>query len=167
MTSMSKAAAAAGLYFCVVLAHAHSDAIHARKPRPVQSEDTSFGRPGDARRIDLTIRIDMSDTMRFEPDRLVVKQGDTVRFLVRNSGKVMHEMVIGTRSELDAHAQLMQKHPGMEHDEPYMAHVGPGKVESIVWQFTKAGEFLFGCLLPGHFAAGMVGTIVVTKGAGQ
>jgi uncharacterized cupredoxin-like copper-binding protein len=49
----------------------------------------------------------------------------------------------------------------MEHDEPYMAHVAPGKTDTIVWQFTRAGEFHFGCLVPGHFEAGMVGTITV------
>ncbi len=91
-----------------------------------------------------------------------VKQGDTVRFVARNKGKVLHEMVLGTMDELKEHAELMRKHPGMEHDEPYMAHVAPGKTERIVWQFTKAGEFYYGCLVPGHFEAGMIGKIVVS-----
>ncbi|TSE28345.1 hypothetical protein Tther_02140 [Tepidimonas thermarum] len=39
----------------------------------------------------------------------------------------MHEIVIGTPEELAAHAELMKKHPGMEHDEPHMAHVPPGR----------------------------------------
>ena len=80
---------------------------------------------------------------------------------MKNSGKVMHEMVIGSMKELKEHAEMMKKHPGMEHDEPYMAHVGPGKSETITWQFTKTGEFHFGCLIPGHFEAGMVGMITV------
>jgi len=84
-----------------------------------------------------------------------------VRFVVKNGGKVMHEMVIGTLDELKAHGEMMKKHPNMEHDEPYMAHVGPGKTHEMVWQFTKAGEFHFGCLVPGHFDAGMIGRIVV------
>jgi uncharacterized cupredoxin-like copper-binding protein len=63
--------------------------------------------------------------------------------------------------ELKQHAALMKKHPGMEHDEAYMAHVRPGKRGEIVWQFTRAGEFYYACLLPGHFEAGMVGKIVV------
>ncbi len=65
--------------------------------------------------------------MRFTPAELEVTQGDTVRFVVRNSGKTMHEIVLGTMKELKDHAELMRKHPGMEHDEPYMAHVAPGK----------------------------------------
>jgi len=75
----------------------------------------------------------------------------------------MHEFVLGTLPELREHAELMKKFPNMEHDEPYMAHVPPGKTETIVWQFSKDGEFHFGCLLPGHFEAGMVGKINVTR----
>ena len=103
----------------------------------------------------------MSDAMRYSPAALTIKQDETVRFDVRNNGKVMHEMVLGTMKELKEHAELMKKHPGMEHDEPYMAHVAPGKTERIVWQFTKPGEFYYGCLIPGHFEAGMVGKINV------
>ena len=59
---------------------------------------------------------------------------------------------------------MMKKFPGMEHDEPYMAHVSPGKTDEIVWHFTKAGEFFYACLLPGHLEAGMIGKIVVAPG---
>jgi len=143
-----------------VAALAHGDAP--RKAAAAQPMvETGFGRTGDPGKAARTVRVDMSDRMRFSPDTLEVKQGDTVRFVVRNSGKTMHEMVLGTMKELKDHAELMKKHPGMEHDEPYMAHVGAGKTAEIVWQFTKAGEFYFGCLIPGHFEAGMVGKITV------
>jgi plastocyanin len=56
---------------------------------------------------------------------------------------------------------LMKKFPNMEHDEPYMAHVEPGKQGTIVWHFNRAGEFDFACLLHGHYQAGMVGKIKV------
>jgi uncharacterized cupredoxin-like copper-binding protein len=81
--------------------------------------------------------------------------------LVRNDGKIMHEMVIGTMKELKEHAELMKKFPGMEHDEPYMAHVAPSKRGEIVWQFTRAGEFFYACLIPGHLEAGMIAKITV------
>lgn len=141
----------------------HGDAAHKVKAtqRPISTEEKSFGREGDLKRATRTVSVDMSDKMRFSPASLTIKRGDTVRFEVRNSGKIMHEMVLGTMKELKEHAELMKKHPGMEHEEPYMAHVAPGKTERIVWQFTKAGEFHFGCLIPGHFEAGMVGRISV------
>ena len=108
----------------------------------------------------------MSDRMRFTPDSVTVRQGESVKFVIRNRGKLMHEMVLGTQEQLRKHAELMRKFPTMEHDEPYMAHVAPGKSQTMAWQFTRAGEFYFGCLVPGHFEAGMVGKIrVLTKGA--
>ena len=105
----------------------------------------------------------MADTMRFTPGEITVRRGDTVRFVATNSGKVMHEMVLGTMEELARHAEEMKKHPGMEHDEPHMLHVAPGKTGEMGWRFTRAGEFYYGCLVPGHFEAGMVGRIKVME----
>ena len=101
--------------------------------------------------------------MRYTPSAIKVRQGETIRFIVKNNGKFLHEIVLGTMAELKEHGELMKKNPEMEHDEPYMAHIKPGAREEMVWQFTKPGHFNFGCLAPGHFEAGMVGKINVTK----
>ena len=90
-----------------------------------------------------------------------VVEGDTVRLRAENKGKVLHEIVLGTKAELDQHAQMMQKFPGMEHDAPYMAHVRAGQRGDIVWHFNRPGTFDFACLIPGHYEAGMTGTITV------
>ena len=127
-----------------------------------KAEAQPFGIAADPRKARRTITVDMSDTMRFTPAELRIRKGDTVRFVVRNKGKVLHEMVLGTMAELKAHAEMMKKHPGMEHDEPHMAHVAAGKSGEIGWRFTQEGEFYYGCLIPGHFEAGMIGKIVVT-----
>jgi uncharacterized cupredoxin-like copper-binding protein len=103
----------------------------------------------------------MTDAMRFAPDHWRVALGETLRIVIHNDGKMLHELVIGTREELDRHAELMLKHPNMEHDEPYMAHVAPGQRGEIVWRFNRAGEFHFACLIAGHYQAGMVGRISV------
>ena len=132
-----------------------------QQPAAISSEEHSFGRQGDPAKATRTIRIDMADTMRYSPSEITVKQGETIRFEVKNGGKVMHEIVFGSMQDLRAHAALMRKHPGMEHDEPYMAHVGPGRSERLVWQFTRPGEVYYGCLVAGHFEAGMVGKVVV------
>ena len=128
-----------------------------------KAEAQPFGIATDPRRAKRTITIDMSDTMRFSPAELRVRQGDTVRFVIRNRGKLLHEMVLGTMADLKAHAEMMKKHPGMEHDEPHMAHVATGKSGEIGWRFTQAGEFYYACLIPGHFEAGMMGRITVEK----
>jgi len=143
--------------------HGESKHTSASSKRVPAAEETAFGRPGEAGRATRTITVDMRDTMRFVPAKMTVRRGETVRFVVKNSGKVMHELVLGTMADLKRHAELMKKHPGMEHDEPYMAHVAPGKSEGFLWQFTRSGTFHFGCLVPGHFEAGMQGTIHVAE----
>src|SRR5436853_7890456 len=91
----------------------------------------SFGHPADAAKATRSIAIDMSDQLRFTPAEVAVRKGEVVRFVVRNSGKLEHEFVLGTLPELKEHAQMMQQHPGMQHDAPHMAHVAPGKPRSI------------------------------------
>lgn len=127
-----------------------------------KAEQTPFGVAADPNTATRTIRIDMTDAMRFTPSQITVKRGEVVRFVAANKGQVLHEMVLGTMDELKKHAELMKKFPGMEHDEPHMAHVNPGNTGEIGWRFTQAGTFHFGCLIPGHFEAGMVGKIHVT-----
>ena len=155
----------------------------AAKPDHVNAEENDFGRVGNPKEVNRAIQVGMDDSMHFivtasaQPDRMsdvrtgggahfppgdiVVKRGETVHFVVRNNGKAMHEMVIGTMEQLREHAELMRRFPGMEHDEPYMAHVAPGNEGEIVWQFTRAGEFHYACLVPGHLEAGMIARIIV------
>lgn len=144
-------------------AYAHTDKPHAapQKFDAAKVEDTLFGQQGDPKKVTRTIRVGMNDKMRFDPETITVKKGETVRFVVANKGAVLHEMVLGTPQALKEHAELMKKHPGMEHDEPSMTHVKPGAAGEIVWQFTKPGDFQFACLIPGHFEAGMVGKVSV------
>jgi uncharacterized cupredoxin-like copper-binding protein len=143
-------------------AAAHTDA-HAPKVDYSKAVEMSFGKAADPKAAGRTIEVDMADTMRFTPAEITVKRGDVVRFVATNRGKVMHEMVLGTMQDLKEHAEMMRKHPGMEHDEPHMLHVAPGKSGEMGWRFTRAGQFHFGCLVPGHFEAGMVGRIRVTE----
>jgi uncharacterized cupredoxin-like copper-binding protein len=139
---------------------AHGD--KAMKASPTVKEQKPWGIAGDLSGVKRTVTLTMDDKMRFTPDTLSFKEGETVRFIVKNQGKLLHEMVIGTRAELDAHAALMEKFPNMAHDEPYMAHVDPGKQGGLVWTFNRPGDFEFACLVAGHFAAGMKGRIKVT-----
>ncbi len=144
-------------------AFAHGDDHVAKKPVYDASkvEERAFGREGDPRKVTRTVRLDMTDAFRFTPADVTVKRGETVKFVVANSGKQLHEMVLGTTEELKEHAALMKKFPDMEHADANMAHVKPGAKGEIVWKFTKAGEYQFACLIPGHYEAGMVGKVVV------
>jgi uncharacterized cupredoxin-like copper-binding protein len=109
-------------------------------------ETDAIGKPGKAANAKRTITVDMTDAMRFTPDSIMVKQGETVRFIVKNSGKVKHEMVLGTEKELKEHYEVMKKNPEMEHADENQVTVLPGKSGEIIWQFTKAGKVNFACL---------------------
>jgi len=119
------------------------------------------GQPGDPAKVSRTIEVVMDDSMRFTPGKISVKAGETVRFFIKNVGKIPHEMVIGTMDELKEHAEMMRKMPGMQHAEPNMITLKPGQRGGIVWQFDKPGTVDFACLVPGHMEAGMVGKVVV------
>ena len=157
--------AACALIHWATASFAHENTPHKAKSVVVVKEQKDWGIAGDAKSAKREITLSMDDSMRFTPNVITVKQGETVRFVIKNQGKQLHEMVIGTKKELDAHAALMVKFPTMEHDEPYMAHVSGGKSQSLVWTFNRAGDFEFACLIAGHYQAGMVGkiSVVATK----
>ena len=159
--NLLKSLAVSGLVAVSSFAIAHVEQGHAKKAGPVKMEQKPWGIAGETRKAVRTIEVKMTDDMRFTPDLIQVRQGETIRLVHLNNGQVMHEFVLGTKKELDEHAALMKKFPNMEHDEPYMAHVAPGKTGEIVWTFNRVGEFDFACLLPGHYEAGMVGKIEV------
>lgn len=125
--------------------------------------DSAIGQPGKAANVTRTIQVDMSDNMRFSAPLISVKQGETVRFVVRNLGKVKHEFSLGTEQELMEHYEVMKKFPDMEHDEPSKVSLGPGGKGEVIWHFSKAGTVNFACLHPGHYDAGMKGQIKVAK----
>lgn len=126
-------------------------------------EETAIGQPGDVAKVGRTITIDMADNMRFTPSNLQVRQGETVRLVIRNKGKVRHELSLGTQKDLLKHLEAMKKYPDMEHDEPNSVTLDPSKQGEIVWQFTRAVTVHFACLIPGHYEAGMKGSVRVDK----
>ena len=125
--------------------------------------DAAIGQPGVAAKVTRTVQIDMKDDMRFHADTFKAKRGETIRFVIKNSGALKHEMVLGTEKDLKDHYEVMKKHPEMEHAEPNMVTLAPGKTGEIIWQFTKAGKINFACLQPGHYDAGMKGMVHVSN----
>ncbi len=163
------------LAFAPMAVYAHDDAHQGMMPGMMQGmhgmakagheEDgghaKGVGKPGDPKKVSRAIRVVMSDDMKFTPAIIDVKRGETIRFVVSNTGRIKHEMVIGSMAELKEHAAMMRKMPGMAHADPNMVTLAPGESGELVWQFTKAGRFDFACLQPGHFEAGMMGTVLV------
>lgn len=124
----------------------------------------SAGAPGDPKKPARTIEITMTEgdgKMGFVPARIEVRQGEQIRFVIRNDGELDHEMILASLADNLKHAEVMKKFPEMEHDDPNGKRLTPKGHAEILWKFTKAGEFDFSCLIPGHREAGMTGTVVV------
>ena len=141
--------------------HSHEAAGHAHV------DASAIGVPGVKAKVTRTINVDMTDTMRFTPASIAARQNETLRFVIKNSGAVKHEFVLGTEAELKEHYELMKKFPEMEHSNPNQVSVAPGKTAEVIWQFTKAGKIDFACLQPGHYDAGMKGMVNVAAGKGS
>lgn len=130
------------------------------------SHDESFsaGEPGDPKNPSRIVAISMRDDdgkMSFVPDKVEVRVGEQIKFVIQNKGVLDHEFVLASTAENLKHAEAMKKNPDMEHDDPNAKRVAPEKKDEIVWKFTKKGTFEYGCLIPGHRESGMLGTVVV------
>ena len=126
--------------------------------------EVAYGKPGDPKKPARLVQVSMGEKdgkMHFIPNRIEIRRGEQVKFQLRNNGEMDHELVLATLEENLKHAIEMQKNPDMEHDDPNAKRLAPKKTGEIVWAFTKAGEFDFSCLIPGHREAGMTGKIIV------
>lgn len=163
--------------------HSHGGG-HMMKEGTKMSGPMSFGMPGQAASADRVIEIVMDDNF-FEPETLSVTAGETIHFKVSNQGTLVHEFNLGTPDYHEAHQAemaMMQQHGvlmgdhinhemmnmpmgddghTMSHDHPNSILLEPGKSGDVVWTFTSAGDIEFACNVPGHYAAGMVGTVDV------
>ncbi|ANY83947.1 copper resistance protein (plasmid) [Microvirga ossetica] len=124
------------------------------------------GEPGDpSKPVVRTIEVTMKETedakMLFEPNKVEIKRGEQVKFVLKNTGKVDHEFMLDSVQNNAKHKVAMQQNPDMEHDDPNGKRLTPSASNEIVWRFTKAGTFEFACLIPGHYESGMHGTVVV------
>jgi uncharacterized cupredoxin-like copper-binding protein len=144
-----------------------------------------IGEPGDLAKVSRTVEVVMHDNY-YEPEEIVVKEGETVRFRITNAGSLVHEFNIGTAAMHAAHqdemmmmvehgvleadrineeaAKQMQADMGhaMKHDDPNSVLLEPGESAEVVWTFPQHAELQFACNVPGHYEAGMQGEIELT-----
>lgn len=150
----------------VVSTTAWADAGHTKHSHAVHGHSSAFsaGEPGNPKKPARIIQVTMTENdgkMLFLPARVEVRKGEQIKFLLKNNGLLEHEFILASTAENLEHAEAMKANPDMDHDDPNGKHVGPSKSAEIVWRFTKAGEFEYACLIPGHREAGMIGTVVV------
>lgn len=123
----------------------------------------AFGEPGDPADADRTVEIEANDSLKFDPDSVEVTAGETVTFVITNTGNLDHEFVLGDEAaQADMEAEMADMEGGMEmHHDPNAITLPAGETMELTWTFTTAGEVLFGCHVPGHYDAGMRGTVTV------
>jgi uncharacterized cupredoxin-like copper-binding protein len=123
------------------------------------------GEPGDpgkpARIVTVTMQENSDGTMGFSPDDLTVKQGEQIRFELKNAGKEPHEFMLDSMAHNARHKIAMERNPDMRHDDPNGKRLDSGASAEILWRFSKAGTYEFACLIPGHYEAGMHGKVIV------
>ncbi len=128
------------------------------------SKTYSAGEPGNPKQKARIVEITMNEgdgTMSYAPDKLDVKRGEQIKFVLKNAGALKHEFMLATVKENAEHGKVMEKFPNMEHDDPNGKSLEPGQNVQMIWKFSKRGTFEFACLIPGHHQAGMHGTVVV------
>jgi uncharacterized cupredoxin-like copper-binding protein len=122
---------------------------------------------GEAARADTatkTIHVDMLDTMRFAyQEPLLIRGGETVRFVVTNRGRLNHEFSIGTAAEQQRHAAMMRAMPDMRHQDGNTLSLAPGATGEITWRFQGDPEVVFACNISGHSEAGMMDRLAVKQ----
>lgn len=125
------------------------------------SEDAfAFGQPAESSSADRTIEVDANDDLTFSPDQLEISAGETIQFVITNSGVIPHDFTLGDQEAQEAHEEEMAE-GGMEHSDPNAVVLEPGETKTLTWKFIEAGTVLIGCHQPGHYAGGMTGTIDV------
>ena len=133
-------------------------------PKGHSHAEFSAGEPGNPKQPARIVQVTMNEgdgKMMFIPDRVEIKRGEQIKFVLRNNGTLDHEFILASTAENVKHAEEMKKNPEMEHDDPNGKRIAPKKTSEIIWRFTKAGQFEYGCLIPGHREAGMTGTVIV------
>ncbi len=146
---------------------------------PDHEDFPEIGQVGDVTHIDQVIEVDMGE-MYFDPGDYSFERGETVRFVLINSGRVVHEFAIGTDAMQDAHEREMRvmMRDGMmtsrvlRHDvmlEAGMMHVDanarllePGETSELIWTFSgEQDELIIACNVPGHRNAGMEAMVTI------
>ena len=138
------------------------------RPAPVYAtadgDVFSAGEPRDpakpARVVNVTMR-DADGKLVFDPTLVKVRLAEQIRFVVTNAGQLDHEFFLGSPDEISKHEDMMKKTPDMEHNDANVIRLKPGTTKELLWQFTKAGNIEYACLLPGHREVGMHGQVVV------
>ena len=97
------------------------------------------------------VRIIASGQLRFIPDVVTVRQGETITFEVTSMGMAVHEFMVGPAADVAAGTA----------GTPEVADIAMMQTKLLTYTFNGPGPFAFACHAPGHYEVGMKGAIVI------
>lgn len=129
---------------------------------------------GKTQKVTVTLR-----EMSFTPSTVTLQAGVKAEIRLVNSGKVKHEFMVydkpkGMMSGEEMH-KWAEEHSyfkgielevegggiAVEGEEIFEVEVGAGKSAELTFTPKKTGTFEIGCMVEGHYEAGMKGVLVV------
>ena len=127
----------------------------------------SFGKPGTASvNVDRTVTITI-EGIRFIPNQIDVHTGETIRFVIKNTSAIEHELTLGDSVSQTIHREEMLKAATSgvsthKHHGGNTVTIPAGQTAMLLWTFAGPGNLEFDCNIPGHYEGGMKGAITVT-----
>ena len=141
----------------------------------------AIGTKGKASDVNKVIVVNMYDNY-YEPSKIEIKKGETVKFVVKNKGELVHEFNIATKTMHLKHQpemmmlvkneiilsdkidkkkmmEMAKKNPSMAHSHSNSVLLSPGESADLIWKFTNSVKIEAACNVPGHYEAGMVAEI--------
>ena len=139
---------------------------------------STIGEKGDPAEVSKVIVIKMYDNY-YEPNKLEIEKNQTVKFIVYNYGKLVHEFNIATKvMHLKHQAEMMKmveneillvnridkkkmkelakKDHSMSHSHSNSLLLEPNQSGEIIWKFNTNIDIEIACNVPGHYEAGMI-----------
>ena len=167
-----------------------------------EDHDSGFGNAGSPAEVDRTVRVEARD-IAFNRAKIAAAPGETIRFIITNTGQMAHDFTLGPPSVQERHREEMRRmmqsggmgnhnggghggadghhggdnhrgndgHDGNDdrhgeskgHNDPNAVMVQPGETKELIWHFKRVRDVKFGCNVPGHYQAGMKGSVVRSK----
>ncbi len=141
----------------------------------------AIGIKGNEEKVDRVIQVSMYDNY-YQPNKFTVKKNETIKFLVKNKGQLVHEFNIASKEMHLKHQpemmmmveneilmvdkidkkkmhEISKKNPSMAHSHSNTVLLSPGESAELIWKFTNSIVIEAACNVPGHYEAGMIAKI--------
>lgn len=123
-------------------------------PTPVPSPTVApTATPDDGAQV---VEVSLLDSMQIKPAKITVKAGTPVRFVITNDGALEHDFFIGS----DREQRQRESGEGEPGPDRYVA-VPPGETKTLLYVFPSPGKTIIGCVVPGHYSAGMKANVTI------